>query len=136
MTDEKLISWANLFKKVGNVILYMVAVGLLLGLIITIFIGKPSEIKATFKANKQIEKGIDSLKKDNQFITSRMFEFEKNQLAFYDAISKNNALLEQNNSKITKLQKIYNEKITNINTYNISQLDSFFTSRYKDYYNR
>lgn len=96
----------------------------------------PSEIKETLKDNKKIETKIDSLKTDNAFIMERMYELEKKQTLFFDMINQNNDLIKENNKELLKLKKIYYEKINSINGYSVSQLDSFFTSRYKEYYNK
>lgn len=136
MTDEKLISWANLLKKGARIIEIIIGVGIVLALMFTIFIGNPSEIKQTFKTNKKIEKTIDSLNQDTKFIVERLYSIEQSQLQFLEEINNLQNGINRNNTGIIKLQKIYNAKINNANTYNVAQLDSFFTSRYKDYYNR
>lgn len=105
--------------------------------LIYIFVNRtPPEVKQTLQENKLIDKKVDSLKMDNQFIVARMFEYEKNQKMFIDMINENNDLVRKNNNELQKLKKIYNEKISSVNGYNISQLDSFFTVRYHDYYNK
>ena len=96
----------------------------------------PKEIKDALKANKAIELKIDSIKQDNQFLVERMYELEKRQTMFFDQINQNNNLIKENNKELLKLKKIYNEKINSVNGYNVSQLDSFFTNKYKEYYNR
>lgn len=98
--------------------------------------GTPPEVKQAIKDNKEIQLKVDSLRKDNEFLVSRMYQFERNQTLFYDMISKNNDLISENNKQLTKLKKDYEKKITSINSYNFSQLDSFFANRYKEYYNR
>ena len=96
----------------------------------------PKEVKDALNANKGIELKVDSLKQDNQFIVERMYELEKKQTLFFDLINQNNDLIKENNKELMRLKRIYHEKINTINGYNISQLDSFFTAKYKDYYNR
>ncbi len=92
------------------------------------------ELKQVLKDNKKIELKIDSLKKDNEFLVGRMFEMEKNQTVFYQMISETNDLMKINNKEISRLKRIYNDKISNVNGYNISQLDSFFADKYKNHY--
>ena len=94
------------------------------------------QFKKVFNDNKKIEEKIDSIKLNNDFIARRMYELEKNQVIFYELINKNNLLIQQNNKELIKLKKIYNDKINDVNGYNVSQLDSFFRNRYKDYYPR
>lgn len=97
---------------------------------------KSKDVKEALKSNKSIGLKVDSLKQDNQFIVERMYELEKKQTLFFDLINQNNVLIKENNKELTRLKRIYNEKINSINGYNVSQLDSFFTSKYKDFYNR
>ena len=94
------------------------------------------EIKQTFKENKNIQLKVDSIKADNEFIVNRMYELEKNQAIFFQMVNKNNELIQENNKQLSKLKKAYNDKINSVSTYDVSQLDSFFTNRYRDYYNR
>ena len=96
--------------------------------------GSANAVKEALKDNKKIEMKIDTLKMDNQFIVERMYELEKKQTLFFDMINQNNDLIKENNKELIKLKKIYNEKINSVNGYNVSQLDSFFTNRYKEYY--
>jgi len=98
--------------------------------------GTLPEVKETLKQNKLIESKVDSLKTDNQFIVQRMYEMEKNQAMFFDMVNKNNELIQENNKQLRKLKKIYNDKISSVGTYDVSQLDSFFTKKYEQYYNR
>jgi len=136
MTDEQITKIGNFFKRAGNFLIIIISAALILGLLFTLFIGKPSEIKQTFKTNAKIEKVVDSIKQDNNFILSRMYELERNQALYYDEIGKTQQLIMNNNNSILKLQKIYNEKIKSINNFNVAQLDSFFTNRYKEFYNK
>lgn len=96
----------------------------------------PKEVKDALNANKAIEVKIDSIKQDNQFIVERMYELERRQTLFFDLINQNNDLIKENNKELLRLKRIYNEKINSINGYNVSQLDSFFANKYKDFYNR
>ena len=96
----------------------------------------PKEVKDALNANKGIELKVDSLKQDNQFIVERMYELEKKQTLFFDLINQNNTLIKENNRELLRLKRIYHEKINSINDYNVSQLDSFFTKKYKEFYNR
>jgi len=94
------------------------------------------EVKDALNSNKKIELKVDSLKEDNQFIVERMYELEKKQTLFFDLINQNNTLIKENNKELVRLKRIYHEKINTINDYNVSQLDSFFTKKYKNFYNR
>ena len=132
-------SVSNLFCKTNRkAIIDVIVVITPLLLIYVYFVGMGTlpEIKDALKENKKIQTTIDSIQTDNQFIVQRMYELEKNQAMFFDMVNKNNELIKENNKQLSKLKKIYNDKINNANTYDVSQLDSFFTEKYRDYYNR
>lgn len=138
LKNSKPVEWLKNFfnnltpRTITNII--FVAIPLIL---LYIYVDRNSaEIKQTAKVNQKIETKVDSLKVDNQFIVQRMYELEKNQIMFFDMINQNNLLIKENNKELLNLKRIYNEKISSINSFNITQLDSFFTSRYKEYYNK
>lgn len=129
----------NLFCKANRRLIIDIIIVLIPIFLIYVYIvgmGTLPEVKETLKQNKLIESKVDSLKNDNQFIVQRMYEMEKNQAMFFDMVNKNNELIQENNKQLSKLKKIYNDKISNVGTYDVSQLDSFFTKKYGDYYNR
>jgi cell division protein FtsB len=132
--------WAtDLFCKINRRLVIDIVVILIPIFLIYIYIvgmGTLPEVKETQKQNKLIESKVDSLKTDNQFIVERMYQMEKNQAMFFDMVNKNNELIQENNKQLSKLKKIYNDKISNVGTYDVSQLDSFFTKKYEQYYNR
>ncbi len=136
--DSGIYCWikAKLSKIKGRTLIDIVIIAIPILLIYVYFNLDPTEIKQTLKENKKIEGKIDSLKSDNQFIVERMYELEKKQTMFFEAINQNNDLIKENNKELQKLKRIYNEKINSINGYNVSQLDSFFANRYKEYYNK
>ena len=132
-------SISNLFCKTNRkaiIDIIVVVTPLLLIYVYYVGMGTLPEIKETLKENKKIQGKIDSIQTDNQFIVQRMYELEKNQALFFDMVNKNNELIKENNKQLSKLKKIYNDKINNANTYDVSQLDSFFTNKYGKYYNR
>jgi hypothetical protein len=112
-----------------------IALVLIYGLSVLFTGSDPIERKVK-KANSQIEKKVDSSLNRIKFLEERSYEFEKKQIILEDLIFQNNQLIIQNNSKLDKLNKIYGKQINNARSYSISQLDSFFRARYKDYYNR
>ena len=97
---------------------------------------KPAEVKQTLQNNTVLEEKIDSVKVYNEFITEKIVQLEQNQESFYEIVAQNNNLIQQNNKELIKLKRIYNAKINNVNGFNVAQLDSFFTNRYKESYNR
>jgi regulatory protein YycI of two-component signal transduction system YycFG len=106
-------------------------------LLIYLFLNqKTPETRDTTEENKKINAKIDSVKIYNEFISEKILQIEANQQAFNDIIIINNALIEENNKELLKLKRNYNAKINNANSFNVSQLDSFFTARYKAQYGR
>jgi hypothetical protein len=106
-------------------------------LLIYLFLNqKTPETKDTFEENKKINDKIDSVKIYNEFISEKIFQIEASQQAFNDIININNTLIEENNKELSKLKRNYNAKINDANSFNVSQLDSFFTARYKEQYGR
>jgi hypothetical protein len=97
---------------------------------------KPSGVNETLKANKKIEEKIDSIRLYNEELSTKIGELEQNQILFNDIIAQNNLLIQENNKELAKLKRIYNDKINSVSRYNVAQLDSFFSSRYKEKYNR
>jgi hypothetical protein len=97
---------------------------------------KPSGVNETLKANKKIEEKIDSIRLSSEELNEKINQLEQNQIIFNDIIAQNNLLIEENNKELAKLKRVYNDKINSVSRYNIAQLDSFFTSRYKEKYGR
>ena len=114
-----------------NIVLLLLAIGVIVFLAIRI----NNSIKS-ISANGKIDNTIDTIMLDNKIMLDKIHELEQKQVKYVDLIEKNNYLIRQNNNELVKLKKAYNEKINNVNNYNVSQLDSFFTNRYKTYYNR
>ena len=103
-------------------------------LIVMYFNLKPGYVNDTLNNNNKIEKKIDSIYYYNSLLTNKIIQLEEKQMLFMDILNENNLIIEKNNKELAKLKQQYNDKINSINSYNISQLDSFFTSRYKDKY--
>jgi hypothetical protein len=127
----------NVFSQANRRFLIDVVIIAIPVLLIYFFLNqKTPETRDTFEENKRIESKIDSVKVYNEFISDKIVQLEVNQQAFNDIITKNNMLIEENNKELSKLKKVYNAKINNVNGFNVSQLDSFFTNRYKELYGR
>jgi hypothetical protein len=127
----------NVFSQANRRFLIDVVIIAIPVLLIYFFLNqKTPEMKDTFEENKKIEAKIDSVKVYNEFISDKIVQLEANQEAFNDIIVKNNILIEENNKELSKLKRVYNAKINNVNGFNVSQLDSFFTNRYKELYGR
>lgn len=93
--------------------------------------GDSRQIKEVNASVKSIQGKIDSINAGQNFLVERMYEMETRQLEFNDKLKENNKLLNRNFYELSKIKKMYNEKIRVVDHYNYSQLDSFFTNRYK-----
>lgn len=140
---ERLKEWgpvrgiSNLLCRIDRRVLIDIIIISIPIILIYIYVSfEPSKLKETLKQNKVIDKKIDSIMDNNKFIMERMFELESKQIVFLDMVNENNFLIRENNRELVNLKRIYNEKINSVNNFNISQLDSFFTTRYKDYYSK
>jgi hypothetical protein len=128
----------NIIKKISNktVLNILIVLILILSIYLVFYLKNPPYVKETINENKLMQKKIDSILLNNDFIIFRMYEMEKKQSVFSNMINQNNELIKENNKELLKLKKIYDEKINSANNYNTSQLDSFFRNKYKDYYER
>lgn len=122
--------------KIAEIVLGVIISTVLLYWIVTMFVGKNPIEKINQKEFNKIEGKIDSVLNDQKFITERMYFLEKNQIEFQQQINKNNVVIDNKLDNLTKLNKIYYEKIKNVNNFDSSQLDRFFRNRYKDYYSK
>jgi len=132
------MSWtSNIFCKANRkFLLDVIIIAIPIILIYIYFNLKTGDTKETFNQNKHIEEKIDSVKVYNEFISEKIVKLEENKQIYNDIINKNNELINENNKELSKLKRAYNDKIKTVSNYNVAQLDSFFTKRYKEYYNR
>lgn len=92
-----------------------------------------SSLKKADKEVGKLQKKIDSIYLNQEFLLSRVYQVESSQLSINLRLYENTQLIEKNNRELLKIKKAYNEKIRNVDTYNHGQLDSFFASRYSGY---
>ena len=114
----------------------VVVLSLVLYFTLKSFFGGKNFLKDTEASVKTLEKKIDSIHQDQSFLLSRMYEMEQKQLIFNEEIGRNNMLIEKQSIELSKLKKIYNEKIRTVDNYSYSQLDSFFAERYGRFYTK
>jgi hypothetical protein len=133
------INWEKFFQSLGSlgkIIMGTIIGALVIYLLVIIFTGDPDYLRHDKKTVKNIEKKIDTLQANDKFLTERIYEIESRQIQFYDAINENNKAIHQNNEELSRLKKLYNAKINNVDHYSINDLDSFFRTRYSRYYNQ
>jgi hypothetical protein len=119
--------------KYGPYILFFVFTFFTIFTLFRLVFGLPAsrgDVKEVTKNVKVLETKVDSISENQNFLISRIYQMEENQLHFSDAINRNNMLIQRNNQQLDKLKKVYNEKITTVNHYSYNQLDSFFAKRY------
>lgn len=116
----------NFFKKNFSTILFILTILCFGGYLY--FILSPKIDMAV-----ESQKKIDSLNKTITLIESEQLKLDSH-------ITKYNSEVEQIDDNILKIKtektiirEIFHEKIDNVNHYNITQLDSFFTSRYGEF---
>lgn len=135
--EETGVKFAKFLSAIGRYIMMGVFFILLLLLFVKIFVGiNPSYFKEAKKQVEENKEKVDSILSSQKFIEERMFQLEKGQIIFQEAITKNNSLITETNKQIDNLKRIYNEKIKSVNNYSIRDLDSFFANRYKDHYSK
>lgn len=127
-------NWVEWFKKLGNLVMSILVGLVIFWIALKMFIGSPEYFKDAKEKGKQIQLQVDSIKKQNDFITERLFSIELKQNSINESISENNDKIDKTNSEIYKLRKVYDQKISNIDNVSLSELDSILRDRYKRYY--
>ena len=124
----------NILPKIGRILGIVISGILVILLIIRMFVKDPEYRKDAKKEQKILQGKIDSiyLKKDS--LNGRIANLEQSIVMFYDIIDQANEKQNQTIKEIKNLRKYFNEKIKAVDRYNISDLDSFFKSRYPQYY--
>lgn len=135
-TPPSIIAERKSYAFKTTVVYLMYAIGLIITLygLLYMFIGSPADLKNALKLNAQLEKKIDSLKTDNTKIDSKLMVLGRNQIMFVNMIETNNQLMQKNNEDLKNFRNVFNKKINNVDTYTISELDSFFRKRYQQFY--
>ena len=111
---------SKLFNFEINPILGLVILGLLL---FQIFGGKSCE-----KSTVNYQPKVDTSKVDSLLEIQKTLDSTLSNLKYsYDSLSKQTKIVVKNK---TQIKKIYNEKITLVDSYNSVDIDSFFSNRY------
>ncbi len=84
----------------------------------------------TQKNVDKIQKKIDSLNQKQEQITFMIETMNDNNAYLMEQLQTNNALIQSNQRELSNIKKMYNGKIRSVNSHNVSELDSIFTSRY------
>ena len=81
---------------------------------------------------KKSEKVIDSLNAQIKIKQDSIAVFQKEICIFVDRVEIAEKKLEENRNKVKKIYEIYEVQIQTIDSYDVNQLEQFFSDRYKD----
>lgn len=81
---------------------------------------------------KKSEKVIDSLNLQIKIKEDSIAVFQKEICTFVDKVEIAEKKLEENKTKVKKIYQIYEIQIQTIDSYDVNQLEQFFSDRYKD----
>lgn len=81
---------------------------------------------------KKSEKVIDSLNAQIKIKEDSIAVFQKEICTFVDRVEIAEKKLEENKTKVKKIYEIYEVQIQTIDSYDVNQLEQFFSDRYKD----
>lgn len=81
---------------------------------------------------KKSEKIIDSLNAQIKIKEDSIAVFQKEICIFVDRVEVAEKKLEENRNKVKKIYEIYEVQIQTIDSYDVNQLEQFFSDRYKD----
>lgn len=103
----------------------------IIGLMILVFIfglfkgtGLRKELKELKKERKELQRQVDSVNRDNQTLQISIERFRQE-------IIKYDKMLVESNRKLEKIQWKYEEILKSIDNYTISDLQRFFSNRYR-----
>jgi peptidoglycan hydrolase CwlO-like protein len=109
-------------KIVKNILIAVFAL-IILYWIIFVSIPTSSITKETYQKIDSLNNNIDSLEKNNKILDSTL-------IGYTNQISDIDKSIDHIKNEKTTIKEIYHETITNVDHYDNSQLDSFFTNRY------
>lgn len=81
---------------------------------------------------KESQKVIDSLNAQIKIKEDSIEVFQKEICIFVDRVEIAEKKLEENKIKVKKIYEIYEVQIQTIDSYDVNQLEQFFSDRYKD----
>lgn len=133
ISNSQPVTWiGGILKKIKGRALIYIILGLALGIGIWYYVATrpPAINNETIEKNEVLQKNIDSLLEKNKVYEARTAELEKKVDEQNAKVEKNNTQLQKNNAELDKIKKQFNEKITAVDNYTPSDIDSFFTNRY------
>lgn len=134
ISNSQPVTWlGGILKKIRGRVLIYVIIGLALGIGIWYYIATrpPAINKETIEKNEVLQKTVDSLLERNKDYEEKNLELEKKVQEVNARVDKNNTQIQKNNTELDKIKKQFNEKINAVDNYTPSDIDSFFTNRYR-----
>ena len=133
ISNSQPVTWfGSILKKVKGKVLIYVILGLALAIGIWYYIATrpPAINNETTEKNEVLQKSVDSLLERNKALEERTAVLEQMVTEQNAKVEKNNTQIQKNLTELDKIKKQFNEKITAVDNYTPSDIDSFFTNRY------
>jgi hypothetical protein len=116
---------------------YLLMIGIAAAILYFVFkniIGSSKEIYKPDPKIAIVESKIDTIAANQKHFIEDFFVLENKIAAdnqrFLNNINQNNDSIKKNLKELSNNKKLYNEKVTALDSYNFHQLDSFFSARY------
>jgi|ERR1044072_639815 uncharacterized protein HemX len=133
ISNSQPVTWfGGILKKIKGRVLIYVILGLALGIGVWYYVATrpPAINRETTEKNEVLQGRIDSLLEKNKALEARTLVLEQKAAEQNAKVEKNNAQIQKNLTELDKIKKQFNEKITAVDNYTSSDIDSFFTNRY------
>jgi len=131
--EDKAVNYTIKLGKWGEYLL-LIALAALVMFGIVRWAGKDVDMSPIKDANKrsgEIQTEIDSLKLNQKFLMERSFILESNQAQLQSTVDNFGRKIDIANARLLNIQKIYNGKISSIDKYTRTQLDSAIADYYR-----
>lgn len=103
-------------------------IGLISVLVLLLVFRKPGISEKEHQQKKMIDSLTTDINHKNEFIKL----LDKQLIVYDDSIAKFKNTFNNNDKKIKEIHKNYEDKVRIIDSYDVDQLESFFSNRYKD----
>lgn len=89
------------------------------------------EIKKSSENIKNIQTTLNDQQVSLNIINEQLLEIDTTQSMYIDALKENTRWQQMNYKKMQQLRELYDEKINTASNYNYTQIDSFFSAKYR-----
>lgn len=132
--SDSIDKFKTFVNKWGRILGIITAISIIILILIALFVRDPEYYRDSKREMKESKAKVDSIYRNQDSLNLEIQNIKKAQIMFYDIIAQTNESVQQNNKKIDNLRRYFNEKINSVDKYTISDLDSFFRTRYARYY--